>query len=80
PQLASYQFENFSPGSAGQWLEAKVPLSSFRNPADKQDHTMAGEIPLTLLIVAPIDKSGLVIDEVRLDGQGTGKFESTPIE
>ena len=80
PQLASYQFDQFASNPAGGWVEASVPLSQFRNPADGDDHTMAGEIPLTLLIVAPADQAGLVIDEVRLDGAGTGKFESSPVE
>ena len=80
PQLANYQFDQFAASSAGQWIEASVPLKQFRNPADGEDHTMAGEIPLTLLIVAPVDHTGLVIDEVRLDGSGSGEFGSSPVE
>ena len=76
----SQSFDQFSSSSSGEWIEASIPLNQFRNVADSGDHTMAGEIPLSLLVVAPFDQSGLVIDEIRLDAIGTGKFESAPVQ
>ena len=80
PQLASYQFDQFGAATAGEWVEASVPLNQFRNPSDSNDTTMAGEIPLTMLVVAPLDGSGLVIDDIRLDSTGSGEFESSPVK
>ena len=80
PQLASYHFDQFAPTLPGQWVEASIPLNLFSNQADRSDHTMAGEIPLTLLVVAPIDRSGLVIDEIGLSTQDGGQFQSSPVQ
>jgi len=79
PQLANYKFDQFGASSPGQWVDAQIPLSAFQNPADSSDHTMAGEIPLNLLVVAPFEGTGLVIDEIRLDTNGSGKFLSSPL-
>lgn len=80
PQLASYHFDDFTASLPDQWLEASIPLKLFHNPADSGDRTMAGEIPLTLLVVAPFDQSGLVIDEIGLNTQGSGNFHSAPVQ
>ena len=80
PQLASYHFDRFAPASPDEWIEASIPLNQFRNPKDPNDHTMAGEIPLNLLVVAPQDESGLVIDGLHLNASGSGKVESRPVD
>ena len=80
PRLASYHFHQFAATSPGEWVEASIPLNHFRNPSDSEDHTMAGEIPLTLLVVAPYDNTGLVIDEITLNEAGPGEFRSQPVE
>ena len=73
-------FDQFAATSPDEWVDASIPLNQFRNPTDPNDHTMAGEIPLNLLIVAPFDQSGLVIDQISLDSNGPGNFESSPVE
>ncbi|MFT5105880.1 MAG: anti-sigma-K factor RskA [Verrucomicrobiales bacterium] len=80
PQLASYQFDQFEASAPGQWINAHIPLTKFQNPNDSSDQTMAGEIPLNLLVVARVPNTGLVIDEISLNSSGTGKFESAPVQ
>jgi len=80
PHLASYQFDQFKTPAPGQWIEASLPLNDFRNTNDSGDHTMTGEIPLSLLFVSPDGDAGLVIDEVRIDRSGSDSFKSEPIQ